>query len=134
MWIIPSELTDALKGIGSALGGTGQAGQAAEEEDAWVDTGEPLPTAFDDTVLEDPARALAEAREEAARSSAEAEGHSAGVSGRRRPGAGCRPTGPPPRRRSRTRGPAAVPTAPPAAPPALPLDGPVAERPRGAAR
>ena len=38
--------------------------------------------AFDDTVLEDPARALAEAREEAARSSAEAEGHSAGVSGR----------------------------------------------------
>ena len=125
LWIIPSELTDALKGIGSALGGTAQ---AAEEEDAWVDTGEPLLTAFDDTVLEDPARALAEAREEAARSSAEAEGHSAGVSGR---GGPLQPRA--------TQGDGGVvdppaPSAPQAAPPALPLDGPVQSDPEGPAR
>jgi len=52
MWIIPSELTDALKGIGSALGGTGQGAQEADDS-TWVDTGEALPNAFDDTVLED---------------------------------------------------------------------------------
>ena len=71
MWIIPSELTDALKGIGSALGGR----DSDDDEDKWVDTGEELPNAFDDTILEDPAQALAEARGQAAGASAEAESH-----------------------------------------------------------
>ena len=97
-----------------------------------------MPTAFDDTVLEDPALALAEAREEAARSSAEAEGHSAGVSGRSTPRAS----------RARTddgltaaQGPvadplgtAAVPPVPPVPATDLPLSGPVGHDPEGPAR
>jgi len=71
MWIIPSELTEALKGIGSALGGK----DTSEPGDAWVDTGEVMPTAFDETTLEDPAKALAEARGQAAGATREAEAH-----------------------------------------------------------
>jgi regulator of protease activity HflC (stomatin/prohibitin superfamily) len=71
LWIIPSELTEALKGIGTALGGK----DTEDPGDKWVDTGEVLPTAFDDTVLEDPAAALAEARGQAAGATAEAESH-----------------------------------------------------------
>ena len=71
MWIIPSELTEALKGIGSALGGK----DMEDPADKWVDTGEVMPTAFEETMLEDPAKALAEARGQAAGASAEAEGH-----------------------------------------------------------
>jgi regulator of protease activity HflC (stomatin/prohibitin superfamily) len=71
LWIIPSELTEALKGIGTALGGK----DTEDLSDKWVDTGEVLPTAFDDTVLEDPAQALAEARGQAAGATAEAESH-----------------------------------------------------------
>ena len=71
MWIIPSELTEALKGIGSALGGK----DTDDLSDKWVDTGEVLPTAFDETTLEDPAKALAEARGQAAGATAEAESH-----------------------------------------------------------
>jgi regulator of protease activity HflC (stomatin/prohibitin superfamily) len=78
MWIIPSELTEALKGIGGAFSGK----DMEDPEDKWVDTGEVMPTAFDDTVLEDPAQALAEARGQAAGASAEAESH-ATVSERR---------------------------------------------------
>ena len=76
-------------------------------------------------MLEDPARALAEAREEAARSSAEAEGHSAGVSGR---------GGPLQPRATQGDGGLVDPPAPQAAPPALPLDGPVQSDPEGPAR
>jgi len=71
LWIIPSELTEALKGIGSALGGK----DVEDPADKWVDTGEVMPTAFEETTLEDPAKALAEARGQAAGASAEAEGH-----------------------------------------------------------
>ncbi|MEO8518881.1 MAG: SPFH domain-containing protein [Dermatophilaceae bacterium] len=71
LWIIPSELTEALKGIGTALGGK----DVDDPGDAWVDTGEVMPTAFEETTLEDPAKALAEARGQAAGASAEAEGH-----------------------------------------------------------
>lgn len=71
LWIIPSELTEALKGIGSALGGK----DVEDPSDKWVDTGEVMPTAFEETTLEDPAKALAEARGQAAGASAEAEGH-----------------------------------------------------------
>ncbi|HET7474441.1 MAG TPA: SPFH domain-containing protein [Dermatophilaceae bacterium] len=80
MWIIPSELTDALRGIGNVLGGNGQQAPA-EGEDTWVEGDRDLPNAFEATVLEDPEKALAEARELAAQSSAEAEGHAAGVAG-----------------------------------------------------
>jgi regulator of protease activity HflC (stomatin/prohibitin superfamily) len=71
MWIIPSELTEALKGIGSAFGGK----DTEDPSDKWVDTGEVLPTAFDETTLEDPAQALAEARGQAAGATREAESH-----------------------------------------------------------
>ena len=82
MWIIPSELTEALRGIGTALGGTTSA--PVEDDQPWVDDGEGMPNAFEETVLEDPAQALAEARGQAARSTAEAEGHAAGASGQPR--------------------------------------------------
>ncbi len=74
LWIIPSELTEALKGIGSALGGK----DLEDPADKWVDTGEVMPTAFEETTLEDPAKALAAARDQAAGASAEAEGHATG--------------------------------------------------------
>jgi regulator of protease activity HflC (stomatin/prohibitin superfamily) len=134
LWIIPSELTDALKGIGNALGGNGKGAQEADE-DAWVDSGEAMPTAFDDTVLEDPARALAEAREEAARSSAEAEGHSAGVSGRATPRASGATTD---NGLTAPQGPLADPLGTTAVPPVpatdLPINGPVRQDPEGPAR
>ena len=81
LWIIPSELTEALKGIGTALGGK----DVEDPGDKWVDTGEVLPTAFDDTVLEDPVQALAEARGQAAGATAEAESHATASERRSRP-------------------------------------------------
>src|SRR6478752_4092982 len=59
MWIIPSEVTDALRGISGALGGN-QPGLDDEDD------------AFADTSLQDPAQALAEARGQAGQASAEA--------------------------------------------------------------
>ena len=66
MWIIPSELTDALKGIGNALGGSELRPDDGDDDETWV---EPPSSrdAFAETVLEDPAKALAEARGQAAR-------------------------------------------------------------------
>ncbi len=58
MWIIPSELTDALKGIGGMLG-RGQGGFDDGGDDDWVDPGNEFADAFEDTTLEDPAEALA---------------------------------------------------------------------------
>ena len=81
MWIIPSELTEALKGIGSALGGKDR----DDPGDKWVDTGEVLPNAFDETTLEAPAQALAEARGQAAGATAEAESHATSSERRARP-------------------------------------------------
>ena len=75
MWIIPSELTDALKGIGNALGGSEQ-GPMDVDDEQWIDTGDADDNAFAETVLEDPAKALAEARGEAAALSAESTEHS----------------------------------------------------------
>ncbi|GAA5034834.1 hypothetical protein GCM10023258_36030 [Terrabacter aeriphilus] len=71
MWIIPSELTDALKGIGNALGGAETAPTGGGDDEPWVDPGESDDDAFAETVLEDPAKALAEARGQAAQASAE---------------------------------------------------------------
>ena len=45
MWIIPSELTDALKGIGGMLG-RGQGGFDGGDEDDWVDPGNEFADAF----------------------------------------------------------------------------------------
>ena len=81
LWIIPSELTEALKGIGTALGGK----DTEDPADQWVDSGEVMPTAFDDTILEDPAAALAEARGQAAGATAEAESHATASERRARP-------------------------------------------------
>ena len=79
MWIIPSELTDALRGIGGALGANDKPnGPDGGGEDEWVDPGQ-LADAFDETVLEDPMQALAEARGLAGRASQEATEHAAPV-------------------------------------------------------
>lgn len=79
MWIIPSELTDALKGIGGMLG-RGQGGFDGGDDEAWVDPGEGLGNAFEETTLEDPAAALAAARGQAGLASREAEEHAAPAS------------------------------------------------------
>jgi regulator of protease activity HflC (stomatin/prohibitin superfamily) len=79
MWIIPSELTDALKGIGGMLGrgeGGGPFSGASDDDEGWVDPG-PLKDAFDETQLEDPMQALAEARGMAGKASQEATEHAA---------------------------------------------------------
>ena len=103
MWIIPSELTDALKGIGNALGGSEQ-GPRRDDDEQWVDTGDAEDNAFAETVLEDPAKALAEARGQAAQASAESTEHAAPI-GRQQPpiraGAPTCPRRRLPRRRSR---------------------------------
>ncbi|WP_082590985.1 SPFH domain-containing protein [Phycicoccus sp. Soil748] len=79
MWIIPSELTDALRGIGGALGATDKGtGPDGGGEDEWVDPGQ-LKDAFDETVLEDPMQALAEARGLAGKASQEATEHAAPI-------------------------------------------------------
>lgn len=75
MWIIPSELTEALRGIGSALGG--QAAGAGAPDEGWVEPVADEDNAFTETVLEDPAKALAEARGQAAQASAESTEHAA---------------------------------------------------------
>jgi regulator of protease activity HflC (stomatin/prohibitin superfamily) len=74
MWIIPSELTDALRGIGGMLGKGGENGFTPEDESDYVNPEEPG-TAFEETVLEDPRQALAEARGQAGRASREATEH-----------------------------------------------------------
>jgi regulator of protease activity HflC (stomatin/prohibitin superfamily) len=78
MWIIPSELTDALRGIGSALGATDARADIGVDES--FEQGPPDDDAFAETVLEDPAKALAEARGQAAQASAESTEHAAPVS------------------------------------------------------
>ncbi|USQ75952.1 SPFH domain-containing protein [Ornithinimicrobium cryptoxanthini] len=88
MWIVPTELTQALQGIGAALGphgpsGTGSldgppaTGLGADDEDADVD----------EIVLEDPAEALRRARAEAAGAAKEA-AESTRTARRRGPGGG----------------------------------------------
>lgn len=79
MWIIPSELTDALRGIGGALGAADKPhGPDDGGDEEWVDPGQ-LADAFDETVLEDPMQALAEARGLAGKASQEATEHAAPV-------------------------------------------------------
>ena len=78
MWIIPSELTDALRGIGSALGANDARADLAVDESFEQSPAED--DAFAETILEDPAKALAEARGQAAQASAESTEHAAPVS------------------------------------------------------
>ena len=96
LWIVPSELTAALRGITTALGGDiAASGPAGSNGFAVGPVGsqEPLPgTPFDDTQLEDPTAALQRARAEAAGASADAEGASRRVSGRETPLGGVLPT------------------------------------------
>src|SRR6476646_7819276 len=54
MWIIPSELTDALRGIGTALGAPDPRPEPDADDDAWAGEHD-LEDAFAETVLEDPA-------------------------------------------------------------------------------
>jgi hypothetical protein len=79
LWIVPTELTQALSGISAALGGQADvaptAGAPSSNGRPSAADLEPLPgNPFDDTVLEDPNEALQHARDEAAGASAVAEG------------------------------------------------------------
>ncbi len=67
MWIVPSELTDALRGISRSLGGD----PPPPGEEDWVEPESP-DDAFDTLSLPDPAQALAEARGAAESTSREA--------------------------------------------------------------
>ncbi len=82
MWIIPSEVTDALRGISGALGGDKPLmGSDDEDRLAEADFG-PDDNVFADTALEDPAKALAEARGQAGQASAEATMHASPTTSR----------------------------------------------------
>lgn len=81
LWIVPAELTQALRGITTALGGDITGPAADSDVVGPVSSGSPLlGTPFDDTQLEDPEMALRRAREEAADATADAEGASRKVS------------------------------------------------------
>ena len=87
LWVIPSELTEALKGIGSALGGTDTkgGGWGSDASDPYTPADAELSrAAFDDVQLQDPAEALREARSQAQATEREAEDH---AQDRRRGGA-----------------------------------------------
>ena len=68
LWIVPTELTQALKGIGTALGGGNDA------EGSWTPSTNPVEDAFASTQLEDPNEALRRAQADAAGAVADAEG------------------------------------------------------------
>ncbi len=125
MWIIPSELTDALKGIGGMLG-RGDGGFGDGDED-WVDPGDDVDNAFEETTLEDPAQALATARGQAGLASREAEEHASPASRVQPPierGADAVPPRPPaPLADLAPSAPPAPPVEPPPAPPAPPHQG-----------
>ena len=99
MWIIPSELTDALKRHRQRARGQPSPAPSRPEDETWEDPG-PEDDAFAETVLEDPAKALAEARGQAAQASAESTEHAAPM-GRQQPPIRGLPTRSPPLRRRR---------------------------------
>jgi regulator of protease activity HflC (stomatin/prohibitin superfamily) len=91
LWIVPAELTAALQGITTALGGE-IVGAGPGAGSGPVGGGAPMAsTPFDDTQLEDPEVALARAREEVAEATADAEGASRKASGREAPAAPLAP-------------------------------------------
>jgi regulator of protease activity HflC (stomatin/prohibitin superfamily) len=98
VWIVPTELTQALRGIGAALGGVdgdsdgaahlaGSNGGGARPFQAPQGDGPELATSLGDTSLEDPTAALQRARSEAADAVADAEGETrrTGLTGSRPP-------------------------------------------------
>ena len=82
MWIIPSELTDALRGIGGMLGKDDSDRSDGDEMTAEELTalGEPQASSFEPFALQDAKAALEEARGQAARSTKEATEHASPVS------------------------------------------------------
>jgi regulator of protease activity HflC (stomatin/prohibitin superfamily) len=92
VWIVPTELTQALRGIGSALGGD------YDEQGTWEPgavTGSGLAADLARTTLEEPEAALRRARAEAAGAAADAEGAVQRTGpGTARPARPARPTGP----------------------------------------
>jgi len=86
MWIVPTELTKALSGIGNALGGSNSDdGASLDGPSAGLRADAEAPTSgFDADMpdLEDPNEALRRAREEAAAATAEAERSTRTVRGR----------------------------------------------------
>ena len=77
LWIVPSELNDALKGFGSmfnAHGGAAQAPSPQERDGRPAARGSVPVPGFEVPVLEDPAEALQRARAEAAGATRAAEG------------------------------------------------------------
>jgi regulator of protease activity HflC (stomatin/prohibitin superfamily) len=95
MWIVPTELTQALRGIGAALGGAEPKGADLDGPAGRVQEGASVQgpdDALTATNLEDPGEALRRAREEAAGASREAERST--QTGRAR-GLGGPPAGPP---------------------------------------
>jgi regulator of protease activity HflC (stomatin/prohibitin superfamily) len=118
MWIIPSELTDALRGIGGMLGKE-EGGFPPEDEGQWVDTGE-LGTAFEETALEPPEQALAEARGQAGRASREATEHATPAQRVQPPIAPPADAVPPYEPEPEPEGPAVPPVTPPAQEPPAP--------------
>ncbi len=132
MWIIPSELTDALRGIGGALGGDeGDGPKGGLDSEGWVDPGPEETNPFEETSLEDASQALAEARGQAGQASREASEHATPVS-RVQPGRGKRaPEGTqPPEVSDAEATEAAAPEDPTGPPPAVPPteDGPDSAR------
>jgi regulator of protease activity HflC (stomatin/prohibitin superfamily) len=73
VWIVPTELTQALRGIGSALGGDTD-GQGTWQPGPPEETG--AAAGLESATLEDPGEALSRARAEAAGAVADAEGAS----------------------------------------------------------
>lgn len=84
VWIVPTELTQALRGIGQALGGEsdghggwdGSGSALVEPASTGSESAEPLAGDLATTTLEDPEQALSRARAEAAGAVADAEGAS----------------------------------------------------------
>ncbi len=73
LWIIPSELGEALKGIGGVLGDLSPNGPGAALR-SYAKTADADEVELEEPTLEDPQAALEKARREAAAASAEAEG------------------------------------------------------------
>jgi len=97
LWIIPSEIGDALKGLGGILGKAMP--QLEQESSAWSGLDTVDDAEFEAATLQDPGEALAEAKRDVAGATAEAEGaatlgarHDVGAS----PDAPATPPTPPP--------------------------------------
>jgi hypothetical protein len=71
LWIIPSEIGDALKGLGGVIG---KAMPELERSSTWSSVEVPDEAEFEAATLQDPGEALAEARRDVAGATAEAEG------------------------------------------------------------